>query len=130
MFLNKMKLSFAILMMVALVGIGAGLVSNALLADPPDPRRQPLAQVVAYAVERRIAAGRPDYWDHATRLEVAVLAHDEAGAESALADALACQPEGWKRETTARNLRLIRDARERRGEEVPWAGAIEQELER
>ncbi len=109
---------------------GINAVTLMELADPPDPRRQALAQVVAYAVERRIAAGRPDYWDHATRLEVAVLAHDEAGAETALADALACQPEGWKRETTARNLRLIRDARERRGEEVPWAGVIEQELER
>jgi hypothetical protein len=109
---------------------GINAVTLMELADPPDPRRQSLVQVVAYAVERRIATGRPDYWDHATRLEVAVLAHDEAGAESALADALACQPEGWKRETTARNLRLIRDARERRGEEVRWAGAIEQELER
>ena len=109
---------------------GINAVTLMELADPPDPRRQALAPVVAYAVERRIAAGRPDYWDHATRLEVAVLAHDQAGADTALGDALACQPEEWKRETTARNLRLIREARARRGEEVVWAEAIEQELER
>ena len=44
------------------------------LKEPPDPKRKHLLPVVAYALERRIAAGKPDYWDHATRLELAVLA--------------------------------------------------------
>ena len=60
------------------------------LKDPPDPRRLFLIPVVSYAVERRIAIGKPDYWDYATRLELAVLANDEGGAASALSDALAC----------------------------------------
>ncbi len=34
--------------------------------------------VVAYAVERRIATGQPDYWDFATKLELAVLGRDRA----------------------------------------------------
>ena len=84
--------------------------------------------MVSYAVERRLATGKADYWDHATRLELAVLAKDEAAARRALASALAMVRENWEPETTANNLRLIRSAREHRGEEVPWAATIEQAL--
>lgn len=79
---------------------------------------------------RRIAAGKPDYWDHATLLELAILAKDEQRANDAAAQALAALREGWEAETTARNLRLIREARERRDETLPWAKAIEEGLER
>jgi hypothetical protein len=108
---------------------GINAVTLMELKDPPDPRCEKLLPVVAYAVERRIAAGKPDYWDHATRLELAILAKDENYAMAALADALANVREKWEPETTARNLRLIREARERRGEAVAWAGAIEQALQ-
>ena len=96
--------------------------------EPPDPRREALLPVVRYAIERRIAAGRPDFWDHAARLELAVLGKDEEAAVLALADALANVREGWEPETTARNLRLIREARERRGDGVAWAGGLEEAL--
>ncbi len=109
---------------------GINAVTLMELKDPPDPRREKLIPVVAYAVERRIAGGKPDYWDHATRLELAVLAKNENGARDALADALAAVREVWEPETTARNLRLIREARERRGEMIPWAKEIEENLER
>ena len=107
---------------------GVNAVTLMALKEPPDPRREALFPVVRYAVERRIAAGRPDFWDHAARLELAVLATDEETAARALADALASVREAWEPETTARNLRLIREARERRGERVAWAGAIEEAL--
>jgi tetratricopeptide (TPR) repeat protein len=107
---------------------GVNAVTLMELEEPPDPRRAALVPVVAYAVERRIAAGKPDYWDHATRLELAVLGRDEATATAALADALAVAREVWEPETTARNLRLIREARERRGDPVPWADSLEAEL--
>lgn len=107
---------------------GINAVTLMELADPPDPRREKLIPVVRYAVDRRIAAGQPDYWDHATRLELAVLASDQAAAEDALGDALATLREGWEAETTARNLRLIREAREARGEEVVWLVEIEHTL--
>ena len=98
------------------------------LKDPPDGRRQKIIPVVTYAVERRIAAGTPDYWDHATLLELAVLGWDEAAASEALANAAAVVRETWEPETTARNLRLIREARERRREDLPWMIQIEDAL--
>jgi hypothetical protein len=98
------------------------------LRDPPDPRRDALIPIVRYAVDRRIAAGEPDSWDHAARLELAVLARDEPRAAAALTDALASVREAFEPETTARNLRLIRQARERRHEPMPWAAGIEEAL--
>src|SRR5690348_4076072 len=98
------------------------------LRDPPDPRREQVLPVVSYAVERRLPSDKADYWDHAVRLELAVLAKDEAAARRALASALAKVRENWEPESTVNNLRLIRSARERRGEEVPWAETVEQEL--
>ncbi|MBI2305834.1 MAG: DUF4071 domain-containing protein [Rhodocyclales bacterium] len=95
---------------------GVNAVTLMELREPPDPRQAMLLPVVRYAVERRIAGGAADYWDYATRLELAVLARDVAGAEAALADALAHLREGWEAETTARNLALIATARTARGE--------------
>jgi tetratricopeptide (TPR) repeat protein len=109
---------------------GINAVTLMEINEPPDPRRAELIPIVAYAVGRRIAAGKPDYWDHATRLELAVLAKDEQKATVALADALAAVRETWEPESTARNLRLIRETRERRHESVAWAAAIERELDR
>jgi tetratricopeptide (TPR) repeat protein len=108
---------------------GINAVTLMELREPPDPRREQILPVVTYSAARRIAAGKPDYWDHATLLELAVLAKDEQRAANAAADALAANREGWEAETTARNLRLIREARERRQELVPWAKQIEQDLE-
>ena len=109
---------------------GINAVTLMGLRDPPDPRRETLMPVVRYAVEQKIASGKPDYWDYATRVELAVLARDAAAAETALADALAAVREPWEPETTARNLRLIREARGRRGDAPSWANEIENELTR
>jgi len=109
---------------------GINAVTLMELKDPPDPRRESLIPVVTYAVERRIAAGKPDYWDFATQLELAVLGKDKAAASAALRRALAAVRESWEPETTGRNLRLIREARDRRGDAVPWATEVEQALTR
>jgi tetratricopeptide (TPR) repeat protein len=107
---------------------GINVVTLMEVREPPDPRRQQLIPVVSYAAERRLASGEADYWDHATRLELAVLAKDETGARRALAGALAMVREAWEPESTANNLKLIQEARERRGDNVPWAELIEREL--
>jgi tetratricopeptide (TPR) repeat protein len=107
---------------------GINAVTLMEIKEPPDPRREEILPVVRYAVERKIAAGQPDYWDYATRLELAILAKDEAKATEALGDALAHVREPWEPETTLRNLRLIREARERRGETVAFEREAEREL--
>ena len=107
---------------------GINAVTLMEVRDPPDPRREKLIPVVSYAAERRVASGEADYWDHATRLELAVLSKDEAGAREALGRALAMVREPWEPESTANNLELIREARERRGDVLEWASVLEREL--
>lgn len=95
--------------------------------EPPDPRRLELLPVVTYAVRRRIATGKPDYWDYATLVELAVLADDQSAAERALSDALAQMREPWEGKTTAGNLGMIRHRRAAR-QSSEWIEALEQAL--
>jgi tetratricopeptide (TPR) repeat protein len=103
---------------------GINAVTLMELKNPPDPQREQLIAVVTYSAERRVAAGQPDYWDYATLLELAVLGKDADKARAALPTVR----EVWEPETTLRNLRLIREAREQRGDSVPWAGDVEDAL--
>lgn len=107
---------------------GINAVTLMELRDPPDPRRKQLIPVVSYAAQRRLVSAEADYWDHATLLELAVLAKDQTSADEALTQALATAREGWEAKSTAGNLKMIREARERRGDNVPWAKALETEL--
>lgn len=110
---------------------GINAVTLMELRDPPDPRRLEVLPIVNYSVKRRVAAGKPDYWDHATLLELAILARDEQQAYDALANALPLVHEKWEPETTLNNLRLIRRKREERGEETgAWVGTVMEELEK
>ena len=86
--------------------------------------RDRLVGVVRFAVEQRLAGKEPDYWDHATMLELAVLASDVDAADDHLDSALAMVREKWESGTTARNLRLILDARKTRGEDTGWLDGI------
>jgi len=98
--------------------------------EPPDPRRNELIPVVAYSVKRRLASKNPDYWDYATELEIAVLSEKIDDARNALGMAIAAVREPWEPETTANNLRMIREARERRGVNCEWVKDIEISLMR
>ncbi|MDQ3806049.1 MAG: DUF4071 domain-containing protein, partial [Acidobacteriota bacterium] len=83
-------------------------------------RKAELMPVVRFAVAQRLKSSQPDYWDHATMLELAVLDSDEANARAHLGRALAAAREQWEPTTTANNLTLIRDARRGRGRAEPW----------
>ncbi len=104
---------------------GVNAVTLMELREPPDPRQQELIPIVTYAVKRKIANGTPDYWDYATLVELAVLARHQENAFDALSRALAVVREKWEPETTARNLKLIRDRRAERGEATPeWVKQV------
>jgi len=107
---------------------GVNAVTLMELCDPPDPRRLDLVQVVRYSVERRIAKGIPDYWDHATLLELAMLSGDRQKAIAALGDSLAAIREVFEPDTTARNLGLIVDRKKARNEFQPWMEQVIQKL--
>jgi len=108
---------------------GVNAVTLMELKEPPDPRRREILPVVYYAVEQRIRSGAADYWDYAALLELTVLAQDEAKGVDALGRSLAWVRVAWEPRTTARNLRLIREARERREAASPaWAQRAEHEL--
>lgn len=108
---------------------GINAVTLMELREPPDERQKSMLPVVVYAVNRRMATGKPDYWDWATRVELDVLSSDRDRAAESLGNALANVREVWEPETTLRNLRLIREARERRGVDVGWMREIEAALE-
>jgi tetratricopeptide (TPR) repeat protein len=108
---------------------GVNAVTLMELQDPPHPLQSDLLPVVRYAALQRCQA-KGDYWDHATLVELAVLARNIEEARKQTGKALALVREVWEPETTARNLRLIRETRERRGEDVAWIAHIESGLKR
>jgi tetratricopeptide (TPR) repeat protein len=106
---------------------GINAVTLMEMMPKPDPRQAEILPVVRYSAARK-AAKTPDYWDHATLLELAVLARDIDDANERLGDALMVARASWELETTARNLGLIRAMRESRGEGAAWIGQLETTL--
>ena len=109
---------------------GINAVTLMEMLEDPDPRQAEMLPVVRYSVQRRIAGKKPDYWDFATMLELEALSKNETAANEWLIKALPLVREPWEPETTARNLKLIREANESRANNVDWIQAIEEELTR
>jgi hypothetical protein len=107
---------------------GINAITLMELHNPPDDRRKELVPVVRYSVQRKIEKGKADYWDYATLLELAVLEGNRETASRALGDTLAHVRESWEPETTARNIRLIRETRQTRGEPTLFEGDVERAL--
>lgn len=86
--------------------------------------------VVRYAVIRKLASRKPDYWDYATLLEIAVIQNDDTLAAKHFAEALACPIEGdWMFGTTINNLQLISDFRLQRRQPAGLAESIISQLQ-
>jgi len=107
---------------------GINAVTLMEIRDPGGDSQQGLVPVVRYANRRRIDSGSPDYWDHATRLELGVIGRDRDEALAGARAALAAVRESWEPESTAYNLSLIRQSRAERDEVLDWADEIEGEL--
>jgi len=107
---------------------GVNAVTLMELRDPPDPARLELLPVVRYAVSRRLALPTANYWDHATMLELSVIANDQAAVSDLLGKALIAMREKFEGDTTANNLELIIQTRKGRGEETEWIAELVKEL--
>lgn len=107
---------------------GVNAVTLMEIRDPGGAAQQELLPVVRYANRRRVEGRGDDYWDHATRLELGVIARDRDDARGGARAALALVRESWEPKSTANNLALIRESRSRRGEIVEWADELESEL--
>jgi hypothetical protein len=109
---------------------GVNAVTLMEMLDKPDPRQKDLLPVVRYAALHRARRANADYWDHATMLELAVLANNLEEAGDWLSNALAALREAWEADSTKGNLELIRQRREQRGEDAGWIVAVENELQK
>lgn len=99
---------------------GVNAVTLMEFLEQPDPRRDEVLPVVFYAVRRRLEKGRGDYWDLATLLELNVLADKRPEVRQLLTSILSTRPNEWQLQSTAHNLHLIAEARERRGVAASW----------
>jgi tetratricopeptide (TPR) repeat protein len=106
---------------------GVNAVTLMEFMDKPDPRQAVMLPVVRYSASQR-AKKNAGYWDHATLLELAVLARDPDDAHSELSEALASERASWELESTARNLHLVHDMRAARGEDAAWIKSLEETL--
>ena len=106
---------------------GINAVTLMEMMEPPDRVQADLIPVVRYAALRQIR-NNGDYWDHATLLELEILSRNRDAAEDATASALPLARFSWELETTARNVRLIRETRQQRGEDVAWIQELETQL--
>jgi len=93
-----------------------------------DPRQAEILPVVLYAAKKRSQLSNADYWTFATLLEAAVLARNDDAAWDALENAIPLVRESWEPKTSSRNLRLIREHRQARGETCETIEALEAEL--
>lgn len=114
----------------AYAGINALTLLDLKADDASLERQAELVPLVRFAVKKRLESSQPNYWDHATLLELSVLAGDPVAAERSCADALAAVEEAWQSASTANNLRMIRDGRRKRGIEEPWLDQLIEELAR
>ena len=106
---------------------GVNAVTLMEFMDKPPAAQTEILPVVRYSASQK-AKTNGDYWDYATLMELAVIGRDQADAEEQASMARATATFGWHLETSERNLRLIREARAARGEEVAWIQELEDAL--
>ncbi|AFU68306.1 hypothetical protein P700755_001378 [Psychroflexus torquis ATCC 700755] len=107
---------------------GINAVTLMEMTEPLDKRQSKLLPVVLYSVERRISTKHSDYWDHATLLELNILSNDSENAINSLENAVTFIREKWEPKTTANNIKLIIEVRQKRGYKTKWIEDIYNEL--
>ncbi len=73
-----------------------------------------LAPVIEFSVERKMERMKPDYWDYASLMEIAIIENNAAKASSVLNKIMTTPYENWMLNTTINNLTLIATYRKKR----------------
>jgi hypothetical protein len=96
---------------------GINAITLMEIKNPPDEKRKQILPRVRYAVNQQLSStNKPNYWDYATLLELAVLDKDESQISEIIDNALKLVPDKWQVESTLGNLNIINEAREKRSE--------------
>jgi MAP3K TRAFs-binding domain len=106
---------------------GVNAVTLMELMDKRPPEQAEILPVVRYSAAQK-AKANGDYWDFATLMELAIIGNEQDEAMRQAEMALTKVEIPWHLETTERNLRLIREARTARGEDVEWIKEFEDAL--
>lgn len=101
-----------------------GINAVTLMDIAGDERKDEILPVVAYALKQKMKNGA-DYWDYATLLELAILENNEDKAVKLISDVVVHIREPFEPETTAKNLKFIREHRESKGKETRWIKQLE-----
>ena len=76
-----------------------------------------LAPVVEFSVERKMDRMKPDYWDYASLLEIAIIENNFEKAKKLLSKLITTSYENWMLNTTLNNFKLISSYRKKRGQD-------------
>ncbi len=105
---------------------GVNAVNLLVQKGDPDALKEAdrLVPMVSFAVARRGGASSTDYWDLATVMELSAIGGDWTLATRVLPKVLAAGKTSFNLETTLKNLRLLKTARERDGQAPPQLDQI------
>lgn len=93
---------------------GVNAVTLLALKDEQDQLRD-LIPVVRYSVKRKLERKKPEYWDYATLMELAVIENNDKLAMDYFKKSLSCPIESWMFDTTINNLELLQQYRQKNG---------------
>ena len=95
-----------------------GINAVTLMALINDNSYMQYMSAVKLAVKLKMKRKKPDYWDYATLLELAVLEHNSVEANEQLLNALAEKTEDWMPKTTINNLNKIKISFQQQGKDI------------
>lgn len=98
---------------------GVNAVTLMTFLEKPDPRQDELMPVVRYAVNQKVAHGKPDYWDYATLMELEIISSGNfETAQEYLLKALPLAEEAFMSKTTIDTLIMIQNKWDKVGQDI------------
>jgi len=100
-----------------------GVNALTLMDIADDERFDEVYPVVLYAVKQKMKKSS-DYWDYATLLELYILKNDKENGTKVLSELFVHKRFDWELETTANNLKTIKESREKKGIDTQYLDEI------